>query len=648
MPNGHPEALAQRPRRASALPAKAFAAPLILFTASMFSNIATSAEVSLEWDGVDDARVAFYELHWGTASGIYEHLEQISGTTATFQDLAEGSTYYFAVRACAQAAALCSAFSREISSTIAYRPPTADFVVTKQNGALPLTVTFSDASSGAIDTYAWDFGDGGTSTERAPTHTYAIAGAYTVTLTVTGPGGASKAAKPETIVVAHTPPVANFTASATAGAAPLSVVFQDISEGKIDTYLWDLGDGGQSSAPTSVHTYNEPGSYTVTLTVTGPGGNVTETKSDLITVSPLAPVAAFDAVATTGEAPLAVQFSDQSTSAITSYLWSFGDGSSSAESNPSHVYGEPGAYDVSLTVVGPGGTDTLTQPGLIEVLPPELTMEIGELSIDEQAERVDFRQRFNDPIVIVGPASGDGGDPVTVRLGSVDKDGFWVRLQEWDYLDGPHIPESVGYLVLERGIHRLPNGSWIEADELEVDGHGIAEGGLFAAPFATKPVVLASVRTLNDHRPVTTRLKEIDTAGFQIALQSEEASVVAHGTETVAYLAWEPSCGEVNGLRFNAATTGDDRTDTPVSVRFSGQCSDETTRFNTPPVVLAAMQTTDGPDTANLRWLYKLLDSVTFWIDEEQSRDTETEHTTEAIGYLAVGNTDGVNLGTRQ
>ena len=163
MPNGHPEALAQRPRRASALPAKAFAAPLILFTASMLSNSATSAEVSLEWDAVDDPRVAFYELHWGSASGVYEHLEQISGTTATVQDLAEGSTYYFAVRACAQAAALCSAFSREISSTIAYRPPTADFVVAKQNGALPLTVTFSDASSGAIDTYAWDFGDGSTS-----------------------------------------------------------------------------------------------------------------------------------------------------------------------------------------------------------------------------------------------------------------------------------------------------------------------------------------------------------------------------------------------------------------------------------------------------------------------------------------------------
>ena len=215
-------------------------------------------------------------------------------------------------------------------------------------------------------------------------------------------------------------------------------------------------------------------------------------------------------------------------------------------------------------------------------------------------------------------------------------------------MDGPHIPESVGYLVLERGIHRLPDGSWIEADELEVDGHGIAEAGLFAAPFATKPVVLTSVRTLNDYRPVTTRLREIDTTGFQVALQSEEASVIAHGTETVAYLAWEPSCGEVNGLRFNVAATADDRTDTPVPVRFSGQCTDKTTRFNTPPVVLAAMQTTGGPNTANLRWLYKLLDSVTFWIDEEQSRDSETEHATEAIGYLAIGATHGVNRRTRQ
>ncbi len=637
MPNGYREPLALRPSPAPASRTKTLAGLVILSTASMGGDIATSAEVSLEWDAVNDPRVAFYELHWGSASGIYEHAERTSETTATVQDLAEGSTYYFAVRACSQAATLCSALSEERSATITYQPPTAGFVVAERAGTLPLTVAFSDASTGTIDTYAWDFGDGRASAERAPTHTYAAAGAYTVTLSVTGPGGTSRVTKPDAVVVAHARPTADFTASTTAGFAPLSVVFRDTSEGEIHKHLWDLGDGGRSSAPTSVHTYDQPGSYTVTLKVTGPGGSAIKTKSDLIAVSPPGPVAAFDAVTTTGDAPLTVHFSDKSTSEITSYFWDFGDGSTSAESNPTHVYDNPGSYDVSLTVHGPGGTDTSTQAGFIEALPAELKVEIGELIVDHHPTRMDFRQRFDDPVVIVGPASSYGGDPVTVRIQSVDEDGFWIRLQEWEYLDGYHVPESVGYLVLERGLHRLPGGSWIEADEVEVDGHGVAEAGLFTAPFATKPVVLTSVGPLNDDRPVITRLRDVDTNGFQVELQSEEASIIAHGAETVAYLAWEPSCGEVHGLRFNVRTTGDDRTDRPLPLRFPGQCADKTARFTVPPVVLAAMQTTDGPDTANLRWMRRLLDSVTFWIDEEQSLDSETEHTTEDIGYIAIG-----------
>jgi len=107
----------------------------------------------------------------------------------------------------------------------------------------------------------------------------------------------------------------------------------------------------------------------VSLTVTGSGGSDTETLTNLIQVQeqPLAPVASFTASPTTGTAPLQVQFTDQSAGTISSWLWNFGDGSTSSERDPIHTYAQAGDYTVSLTVSGPGGNDLETQTGLIHV-----------------------------------------------------------------------------------------------------------------------------------------------------------------------------------------------------------------------------------------------------------------------------------------
>jgi PKD repeat protein len=326
-----------------------------------FAHVADGAEVTLAWDSVDDSRVAFYEVHWGTISSDYAWTKQSASASTTVDGLIEGSTYYFAARACNQDATLCSEFSNEVSATIPYGEPTADFTVVDASGEAPLTVTFSDTSTGTIDSYAWDFGDGSTSTERSPSYTYGSPGTYTVALSVVGPGGSSTATKPDAVVVEYSPPVADFTESKLAGLAPLSVTFEDRSVGEIDSYAWDFGDGDTSVASTAVHSYGQSGTYTVTLEVTGPGGTATKIKSDLITVSPPPPAAVFSAAPTMGQAPLTVQFSDASTGEITSYRWSFGDGWTSNETNPVYNYQEPGQYDVSLTVTGPGGSDTFEQ-----------------------------------------------------------------------------------------------------------------------------------------------------------------------------------------------------------------------------------------------------------------------------------------------
>jgi PKD repeat protein len=241
-------------------------------------------------------------------------------------------------------------------------PPEAGFSASPTSGEAPLSVSFTDSSTGAISSWAWTFGDGGSSTEQNPTHEYTAAGVYTVELTVTGPGGLDSATA--SISVSEPPPpapVAAFSANPTSGEAPLTVSFADASTGAITDWAWDFGDGGSSAEQDPSHQFTNAGDYKVELTVTGPGGS--DSAIAFISVSeppPPAPVAVFSANPISGEAPLTVSFTDQSTGEITDWAWDFGDGGSSAEQDPSHQFTAAGSYLVTLMVTGPGGSNSDT------------------------------------------------------------------------------------------------------------------------------------------------------------------------------------------------------------------------------------------------------------------------------------------------
>ncbi|MHC4115078.1 MAG: S8 family serine peptidase, partial [Planctomycetota bacterium] len=179
-----------------------------------------------------------------------------------------------------------------IKITVLPGPPTiANFEAYPRSGdETSLTVNFTDRSTGNIATRFWDFGDGATSIERNPTHTYTsfpAQAAYTVSLAVTGPESFDTETKID--YIKHQPPpppVADFTALPTAGEAPLSVKFTDLSSGKITSWFWDFGDGATSTEENPSHTYTVPNAYTVSLTVTNLSGSNTETKFNYIGISP--------------------------------------------------------------------------------------------------------------------------------------------------------------------------------------------------------------------------------------------------------------------------------------------------------------------------------------------------------------------------
>ncbi|AKB78748.1 cell surface protein [Methanosarcina horonobensis HB-1 = JCM 15518] len=236
----------------------------------------------------------------------------------------------------------------------------ANFTVSSDNVYTGENVTFADYSVNHT-IQLLDFGDGSNSSTANVVHKYTTPGTYTVNLTVTNDVSNQSITKTIT-VIQSTPPVANFTSNLTTGLAPLDVAFTDASTGlpTPTSWLWDFGDGYNSTEQSPKHTYSAAGSYTVNLTVS----NLNSTTSTTATITVLnesnvLPVANFSMSVTRGDAPLSVTFTDLSQYA-TSWTWDFGDGASSTDQNPTHEYSSAGTYTVKLTAKNANGENSTT------------------------------------------------------------------------------------------------------------------------------------------------------------------------------------------------------------------------------------------------------------------------------------------------
>ncbi|MGI9551621.1 MAG: PKD domain-containing protein [Aurantibacter sp.] len=248
----------------------------------------------------------------------------------------------------------------------------------RTSGEAPLAVKFTGSNSAddnGIASYAWDFKDGGNSTNANPTHTFDSAGSYNVELTVTDENGLTD--KATTTITVSEPqneaPVSVIGADRTSGEAPLVVKFtgsNSTDDNEIATYVWNFKDGGSSTNANPTHTFDSAGSYIVELTVTDQNG-LTDKASVTIAVNEpqpqnQAPVALASANPTSGDAPLNVSFNGTASTddkSITQYLWDFGNNETSSVANPSLTYDTPGVYNAQLTVTdaeGLSSTDTVT------------------------------------------------------------------------------------------------------------------------------------------------------------------------------------------------------------------------------------------------------------------------------------------------
>ncbi|MDY9926298.1 PKD domain-containing protein [Methanosarcina sp.] len=163
--------------------------------------------------------------------------------------------------------------------------PVADFSASPTSGTAPLTVVFTDSSTGLPASWKWDFGDEFSSTDQNPTHTYSSAGTYTVSLTVSNSKGTDSKIATITVLEIPVPPVADFSASPVTGKAPLTVTFADKSTGSPTSWSWNFGDKSTSINQNPVYTYSKAGKYTVSLTVKNAVGGDTKKITNYIVVT---------------------------------------------------------------------------------------------------------------------------------------------------------------------------------------------------------------------------------------------------------------------------------------------------------------------------------------------------------------------------
>ncbi|MCF6198623.1 MAG: hypothetical protein L3J67_04370 [Hyphomicrobiaceae bacterium] len=267
-------------------------------------------------------------------------------------------------------------------------------------------------------------------------------------------------------------------------------------------------------------------------------------------------------------------------------------------------------------------------------------METGSVEVRQRNARqwhsVRFTKRFKDPVVIMGPVSFNGGQPAHARVRRVTSRGFEFRIEEFGE-DGRHVKESLSYMVVEKGVHQLSKGGVIEAGTILTGADLVKRAWSrvnLSSSWRKAPVVLAQTQTFKGSDPVNARIKNVSRQNFEVTLSEQESDRDGHTREIVAYVAITQGASQVEGEANGNAVMWTGRASRASSkwrrVAFGS-------RFrNSAPALFATAQSSNGADTFDVRYRGLSRRDVNLRLQEEQSRDRETNHTNEVLGVVAL------------
>ncbi len=282
------------------------------------------------------------------------------------------------------------------------------------------------------------------------------------------------------------------------------------------------------------------------------------------------------------------------------------------------------------------GSDLLSATRIPPTTRPVL--ETGTVTLTHETTELTLDHAFDNPVVIAWVATENGMQPVNVRVSAAEGNHVTLQLQEPNNLDGAHMAETVNYVVVEAGAWVLPDGTILEAGELESGKLSSAgfETVAFTAGFETAPVVLSQVQSFNGPDFVTTRQDGTTEDGFRVTMQEEEAlNGGSHARETIGWLAIEAGSGSVDSFQWIAGLVG--------GVTDAGALVNPGAGFQNGAMV-AGLASFAGADPAWVRGNGHGPAGFGVSLEEDQSHDAETSHTAESVGYLAF-NEAGVVMG---
>lgn len=303
--------------------------------------------------------------------------------------------------------------------------------------------------------------------------------------------------------------------------------------------------------------------------------------------------------------------------------------------------GSAGALPTELAI-GEVGTELTNQPNRDRWH----SVEFDNILVETLGRVGDLLGVDLDPVVVMKPVSYRHSQPCHVRLRNVTSSGFEYQIEEWDYLDGAHGQELMYWVAMIPGLYEIPlvsgTTTGIEVGTVPVDTD--PQNVTFDFQFDGLPGVVAQTQTKNSlPDALVTRVDVASNENFNVRLQEQEANNNYSRTEEVGYIAFEvPTIGILDTLgldgtlvsEFEARRPSKTIADSPPGKRIPFQVNGQQ-GFSRNPRVVADIQTRRGPQPCQLRRTDLTRQHVDFFVEEEQSADTETNHAPEDIAFFA-------------
>ncbi|WP_247729787.1 hypothetical protein [Halovivax limisalsi] len=241
---------------------------------------------------------------------------------------------------------------------------------------------------------------------------------------------------------------------------------------------------------------------------------------------------------------------------------------------------------------------------------------------------IELDDSYDDPVVLTQIMTYNGQDACHGRVRDVRSDRFEFQIEEWDVHNGPHIEETIGYVVLEEGIHTLPDenplseGTPVEVTTVSTD-HNWSDVS-FSAGLGTDPAVVSRSQTENGHHEIVTRQRNADDEGVEVRLQEEEGRGGDHVEETVGVVATPRRDVEIGFGR--VPDVDHDWTEFTFETRITASS----------PVVLANIDTFNGEDTVAPRLRTVTATDGQVFLEEETSQNDERRHNEETVSVVSL------------